>query len=573
MKDSAVKWLWRVLGRKKLLILLLIVIQALSGGTGVLYALLLRKVVDSAVSGDREGFMISAASLAGLMLGQQLLNMFTRYFNELTRSTLENTFKERLFGNLLEKDFSRISAMHSGEWLNRLTNDTVVAANGCVEIVPGLSGMTVRLISAVVMLSVLEPRFACVIVPGGIAIVLLASAFRKAMKRLHKKVQESDGSLRVFLQERIGSMMMIRSFAAADTAAHQAQEKMNAHKSARMRKVRFSNICNVGLGTAMSGMYVAGVCYCAYGILTGTMSYGTLTAVTQLISQVQSPFANITGYLPRFYAMTASAERLMEIESFGSESEDPPLPLEEVISAYRGRIKGFGLKNADFTYYPFTERADDLTKEDQPVVLNNISLEINKGEYVAFTGQSGCGKSTVLKLMMCIYRLDGGERFLRLTDNTAELSAEWHRLFAYVPQGNQLMTGTIRDIVTFADKNAADDDERINEALRIACAEEFVGGLENGVDTLLGERGTGLSEGQMQRIAIARAIFSGSPVLLLDESTSALDEDTERRLLGNLRSMTDKTVVIVTHRPAALSICDRVLRFTEQGITEIKDKR
>ncbi len=538
-----------------------------------MYALLLRSVVDSAVSGSREGFVKSAAALVALAAGQQALNMFARYFNELTRSTLENTFKERLFGNLLAKDFSRISAVHSGEWLNRLTNDAVIAANGYVEIVPGLAGMTVRLISAVVMLSVLEPRFACVIVPGGAAIVVLASMFRKAMKRLHKNVQESDGSLRVFLQERIGSMMMIRSFAAADTAAVQAREKMNAHKSARMKRVRFSNICNVGFGTAMSGMYVAGVCYCGYGILTGAMSYGTLTAVTQLISQVQSPFANITGYLPKFYSMTASAERLMEIESFGSDCEAPPLPLDEVTAAYRGRIKSFGLKNADFTYYPFTEKADGLSKEDQPVVLNNISVEINKGEYVAFTGQSGCGKSTVLKLMMCIYRLDGGERFLRLTDGSAELTAEWHRLFAYVPQGNQLMTGTIRDIVTFADRSAVNDDDRINEALRIACAEEFVGGLENGVDTLLGERGTGLSEGQMQRIAIARALFSGSPVLLLDESTSALDEDTEKRLLENLRRMTDKTVVIVTHRPAALSICDRVLRFTEQGITEIKDKR
>ena len=202
-------------------------------------------------------------------------------------------------------------------------------------------------------------------------------------------------------------------------------------------------------------------------------------------------------------------------------------------------------------------------------MLNDISVEIQKGEYVAFTGHSGCGKSTVLKLLMSIYRLDGGERYVR--DNKGgveELNSKWHRLFAYVPQGNQLMSGTIRDVVSFADRSQSADDEKIMQALKIACADDFVCDLENGIDTLLGERGTGLSEGQMQRIAIARAVFSGSPIMLLDEATSALDELTEKRLLENLRSMTDKTVVIVTHRPAALDICDRVLEFKENGVFE-----
>ena len=318
----------------------------------------------------------------------------------------------------------------------------------------------------------------------------------------------------------------------------------------------------------MNGMYIAGVCYCGYGILKGIMTYGTLTAVTQLIAQIQAPFANISGYLPRFYAVIASAERLMEIERFEDESGDTPLSLGEVCEAYEKDIAGFGLKNAEFTYFPAAEGLEGLTKENQPLVLKDISLTIKKGEYVAFTGQSGCGKSTVLKLLMCIYRLDGGERFLIRNGSSESLTAGWHRLFAYVPQGNQLMTGTVREIVAFADRGGAKDDERIKRALELACA-DFISELEDGIDTRLGERGTGLSEGQMQRIAIARALFSGSPVLLLDESTSALDEDTEKRLLGNLRSMTDKTVVIVTHRPAALAICDRVLRFTEGGIAEV----
>ena len=187
-----------------------------------------------------------------------------------------------------------------------------------------------------------------------------------------------------------------------------------------------------------------------------------------------------------------------------------------------------------------------------PVVMDGFDLEICKGETLAFSGQSGCGKSTVLKLLMCLYSLDSGERYI----DDRPLTAEFRRLFAYVPQGNALMNGTIRDVVCFAEPF---DEERMKRALTIACADEFV----DDVDLKLGERGSGLSEGQMQRLSIARAIYSDAPILLLDEATSALDECTEKRLLENLRSMTDKTVVIVTHRKAALSICDRVVEFTD----------
>ena len=207
-----------------------------------------------------------------------------------------------------------------------------------------------------------------------------------------------------------------------------------------------------------------------------------------------------------------------------------------------------------------------------PVVLRDIDFSINKGEYIVFTGPSGCGKSTVLKLLMCLYSLDSGKCYMKTTRGNLQLTSEWKNLFAYVPQGNQLLSGKIREIVAFGNQKQSQDDRAIRNALRIACAEEFVMALEKGLDTVLGERGQGLSEGQMQRIAIARAVFSEHPILMLDEATSALDEMTAHRILNNLRLMTDKTVLLVTHRANQKFIFDKEFSFSKDGIQQIRRK-
>ena len=560
MKNESAKWIFKVTGRKRLYIFALTLVQSVNGASGVLYALFLRGIVDCAVAGDKNGFIRNAVYIVLLVLLQLTLNAIVRYLSEQARASFENMFKERLMRSILRKDFGRVSAVHSGEWLNRLTNDSVVVANSMTDIIPGFAGMAVKLISALIMITVLDVRFALIMIPLGIVLGILAFAFRKNMKKLHKKVQEKDGILRIFLQERIASLTVIRSFSAEDSTEDLVQEKTDDHKKARLLRTSFSNLCSFAFGAAMNGMYILGVIYCGYGILTGVISYGTLTAITQLITQIQAPFANITGYLPRWYQMLASAERLMEIEKFDEDIEGETASHEEVESLYNNKLVSIGLENVSYKYYPAIDHLDLMSKENMPYAVKDLSLEINKGEYVAFMGHSGCGKSTALMLLMGVYKPDEGRRYLaEISKEKSELGSYWRRLFAYVPQGNKLMSGTIRDIVSFADGKR--DEARINKALKIACAEDFISELDDGIDTVLGERGTGLSEGQMQRVAIARAIYSEAPVLLLDEATSALDEKTEAKLLENLRELTDKTVVIITHRPAALKICDRTIEF------------
>lgn len=576
---SALHFINEVAGKSRLYIIFLLLVQMVLGISSVFYALLLRGLIDGAVAHDSSKMLTYCILFAALVAGQIALRAVLRFLEEYTKATYENAFKSRLFAGLLTHNYGAVTATHSGEWMNRLTSDTVVVSEGLATIVPGVAGMVTKMAGALVVILIMEPRFAYILVPGGTLLVLLTYIFRKQLKKLHKQMQEKDGLVRIFLQEHLGSLMIVKAFGKEKDSLTEAESHMSEHKKARMRKNHFSNVCNIGFGAVMNGAYVLGAVYGAFGIYNGTMTYGTFMAMLQLISQIQNPFANITGYLPKYFAMLASAERLMEIEAYEKDKvrdRDEGCVVGEVQTEhkaymadtidngaeYSGSIDKsrksrhipdnsiFGLSHVDFTYLPPVITEGDTI---MPIVLKDYSLMIRKGEFVAFTGPSGCGKSTVLKLMMGLYTVDAGEVY------GCDRS-----MFAYVPQGNQLMSGSIRDIITFSDKNRTGDEAGIHRALQIACADGFIAELENGIDTLLGEHGLGLSEGQMQRLAIARAIYSDRPVLLLDEATSALDAGTEEAVLENLRSMTDKTVIIVTHRPAALKLCDRQVIFGEE---------
>jgi ABC-type multidrug transport system fused ATPase/permease subunit len=604
-EKSTHTWLKKVTKKYRFFVVLLTVFEIIVSGLGICYALVLKQMVDRAVVKDSHGFVIGMIGFGMLVLGQLIIRIITRQISEYTRSSMENALKQILFHSILIKDYGSVSLKHSEEWMNRLTSDTVVCADGMTDILPGFFGMMIRLVGSLVLILYLQPGLAVIMIPGGILFVIITVVLRRPLKRFHKDVQEKDGKVRMYLQEWISSMLVVRVFGVENIAVEQAADTMEVHKGSRMRKAWISNICNSGFSLAINGMYLLGIGFCGYGIIHGNVTFGTLTAMIQLIGQLQSPLASLGGYVPRYYTMIASAERLMEVEQYEDADGAILYSADEVQKLYEEQIREITFRRVSFCYpgevdtgSPTVRKGDVVAAnsadtgivEHKRDVLQDVSFSIAKGDSMAVTGTSGCGKSTMLKLLMGIYRPQTGTIAVILNDGKSIAIENMKRLFAYVPQGNFLMGGSVRDVITFgkskdgtadclktdnadgdhADRNDMDLDEKLERAVHLACA-DFVYDLPMQLDTILGEKGAGLSEGQMQRIAIARALYADRPVLILDESTSALDQQTERKLLDNLKQLTDKTVLFVSHRLQALEICSKQLHF-EEGMVQMKNK-
>lgn len=274
------------------------------------------------------------------------------------------------------------------------------------------------------------------------------------------------------------------------------------------------------------------------------MTYGTVTAIIQLVNQVQSPFVSLSGIMPKYYTTIASAERIMELDDLPNEKEINKKEI-DVLDTYKN-LNSVEFENISFKY-------------DRDIILDNTSLSIKKGDFVAIMGISGIGKSTLLKLLLGVFNLNFGKIYLDTNNGKIPIDKNTRRLFSYVPQGNMLISGTIKDNITFINPDASDAE--IEEAIRISCAKQFIDELPLGLETVIGEKGLGLSEGQVQRLAIARSLLADSPILLLDEATSALDEKTEKEFLTNLKALDNVTCIIVSHKKAALDICNKTIQI------------
>ncbi len=522
---------------------------------GLAFAYLVRYLINSASDGKERQLFIFAAILFGVLLMKILLKTFETYLAERVRSKMYTQLRSNTFSKILRSDYAHLQNYHSGELLNRMTGDVQEISVDTVGLTPAVAGMLVQCLGAIAALLTIDPIFTLIYVVCGCIFGGLTALFRHKIKHCHKEVMDADGKVRSFTQEGLSSVMTVKAYGAEEKTTKKADALSKAYYDKRMKRnllrtemtFIFTLLSNFGL--------IFAVIWCSISVLRGNSDYGAILSVILLLMQLQQPLTSFSSIVPVYYSRIASAERLAELEE---------LPKDD-IGTSDNQIRYDAIRNITLTNVCFSY--------DRDIVLQNANASIRKGEIVCLTGPSGAGKSTIFKLLLNVFT--PGQGSLNVQTNEGQqypLTANERNLFAYVPQGNFLFSGSIyENLVFFAEReNQSFSKEDIQNALQAACA-DFVNTLPQGLQTKLGEGGEGLSEGQLQRLNVARAILSNRPILLLDEATSALDGATEERLLQNIRKLQNKTCLIVTHRPAALAVADRVLRVEGGNIEQVEN--
>lgn len=543
------KWIYGICKKERFKVYTLILTNVFGAALTIAFANFSKNIINAAtIDKSWEKVIIYALGYLALIMTQTALNLIGRSATERCKGKLEWRLKEYMLKVSMKKDYSSITSYHTGELQNRMFNDVTVISDGFTTILPNLIFFVVKLACAFGYLVVIDKIFALVFFVGGVLVFLCTLTFRGTLKKLHKEVQATEGKTRSFIQEAVTSLLVVKAFSAEDKIAEKADELQAVNYKAKMKRRFFGIAANAGINFVFNLGYVFALAFGAYRLLNG-IDYGTVTAMLQLVNQIQAPFANLSGVLPKYFSVLASAERLMEIEALPDEKADNSEDIDA--AATYEKLKTIDFKDISFRY-------------DRDIILNNTSLSINKGDFVAIMGISGIGKSTLLKLLLGVFKVESGK--ILLTTDDSEIPVDYHtrHLFSYVPQGNFLLSGTILENLKFINENATD--EEVNEAVRISCAKQFIDELPDGLNTVIGERGIGLSEGQLQRLAIARSLLSNSPVMLLDEATSALDENTEMEFLTNLKELKNKTCIIVSHKRAALEICNKHIQIIDSKI-------
>ena len=487
-----------------------------------------------------EGTLSSAFLVLVLLLVSRLIiQIATNYLNVHANFKMAVALKRHLFKTLINKDFLSVAGFHSGELLNRINTDVNEIVNGIITILPAAALFMTSIIGAFCVLYKIDSTLALIILCIGPLVAIGARLYSAKYKVMHKKCRECDGRAKSFMLEILQNLLVVKSFNCESHVLKRNDSLQIENYRLNVKKVTLSIFAHVGMFLIFNAGYYFAMAYAAYRLSLGQLTYGDVTAILALVSQIQTPFKNMSSLVPQAFSVIASVERLLDLEDLKDENlSGIALPADTYENTEQ-----IIFDNVCFSYN------DDSA-------ISNINMKINKGECVVVAGESGAGKSTSLKLLLGIMTPDSGRIYLKCKNGEIDLGKDTRSLFAYVPQGNLILSGTIRENITFSHPDAKEED--IIAAAKVAQIWDFISSLDNGLDTVLGEKGLGLSEGQTQRISIARAILHDAPILLLDESTSALDSVTEQNLLDSIRKMTDKTCIIVSHKQAAFDICDSV---------------
>lgn len=542
-------WLKKEMRPYRASIAFLTVISIFTTFSSLAFAYLVRYLVDGAQAQNMDSIVLVSSILLGILAVKIVSGVAYGYLSERLRSKMVSRERKKIYGKLLNSDYEKISEFHSGDLLNRITSDLTEVVVDTVSLTPTLVGIGVQCVGAIAALLSLDPLFTAIYVVCGALGGGIMTIFRKRIKHYHKEFMAIDGNNRSFMQEGITSLLTIKAYNAEKRMYSQNAQYSHSYYSARMKRNKL-RACMSLLTNILSNVgLIFAIIWCSIRLLNGEIDFGVMLSVILLLNQLQHPFSSVSSIIPVIFSRQASAERLSEITALAVGKKHDAMPMVDY-----SKMAGIFIENVSFNY-------------GEEKVLDDVSLSFKKGENVCIIGNSGSGKSTLFKILLGVFSPADGNITVEMEDGQRiPFHGNHSGLFAYVPQGNFLFSGTIREnLLFFADDEISD--EEINAALKIAQA-EFVFDFPDGLEKIISERGVGLSEGQQQRLTIARALLSKRPVLLLDEATSALDSATERRLLEEIKLLKNKTCILVTHRPAALEISDNVYEIIDGKISK-----
>lgn len=541
-------WIYKKIRRRMPMIAFTAVLSAAVSYAGVQFSLTTKAVVNNAISGNSDALRLSCIVLISLSLFRLFGSMLNQFLGVNLRERLERDFKHAVLRDILRSDYSCISRHHSGDLVQRMDADAAAVYNGVLGFTGGLTSLVTSLVAAVTALLQIAPDFTLIF--GGVGIVLGSTAmlFRKLLKQLSKDNSAANGRVSGFFHETISKLMVIQALDVAPEVERRTEQTLEDRWTFRRKQRNVQMLSHFGLSVVSYASYLVTMLWCAVKLLNGQITYGDVTAMVSLVTTVRSSATSLPRSLPRIFSITASCDRIMELEALPRQPDPDP---EKVRSLY-GSLTGFTADHLTFAY-------------DRENVITDATLTIPKGGLTVIIGQSGIGKSTLLKLLLGLYRPNSGSLSIDTPNGPVPVDRSTRSLFSYAPQGNFLLSGTIRENLTFTNPDASE--EEIRAALHASALEDYVATLPRGLDTVLRENGAGLSEGQAQRLSLARAILSGAPVLLLDEVTSALDAATEAAVLERITALPGRTCIAVTHRPAALKLADHIIEVTQEGMT------
>lgn len=526
-------------------VLILSIVQTLLGVLTVAFSFMLKPVINALEDKNNDLLIRNVIILASIAVVLIILQIFYRLYYEVSYIDIENRLKNNLFKTILNKDYQDIKKTHDEEWIHRLTSDTQVVANSILSILPSLCRMVVQLVLALVAIIVLFPVFGLSLLPFILLVILITYFMRKRLKAYHHLAQEKDGRAKVFLSESLQGLAIVHSFVKEDVFTKKNEQNLEEYKKARLKRNTFNVLCSVGFIVVYYAFYILAIIFCGQKIINGDMTIGFLSAIVALLSQLTGPLGNITSIIPKYYSLIASGERLRMENNI----DVTYLSKSEIDNFYNNEFKSLSINNVSYSY---------LDKYGNKVeALKNFNLNINKSEKILIKGHSGGGKSTLFKLILSLLTPESGELLI----NEQPLNKRYEKLFAYVPQDNLLMEGTIKEVITLFEDYP--NNELFNKALDISESSSFVNALANKGDTYLNEKGSGLSLGEMERIAIARAIYSDSPILLLDECSASLDSNTEAKVMSNILNMHNKTIILISHHKYDETLFDKVIDLGE----------